>query len=237
MEKRNKDIARDRNLPYWSIHKQILAGEKCRNSPRKIKYVLQKMRGGGVSRVETTNNKGDTIILTQKEEIERACMAENNEKYTQTNDTPCMQHLLHQDLHYDGLTPAGEAILNGTYKPPDGTNQYTRELLAQLKRVDTVFESIPEARMTTQHFKDGWKKIKEKTSAGISGTHFGHLKVCAEDDRLAEMEASFAHIPFMSGFSPTLWQYGVIVMIRKKANSDLLKKLTISGTNRSRMEF
>ena len=69
------------------------------------------------------------------------------------------------------------------------------------------------------------EKIKEKTSAGISGTHFGHLKVCAEDDQLAEMEASFSHIPFMSGFSPELWQYGVIVMIRKKAQSDLLKDL------------
>ena len=39
------------------------------------------------------------------------------------------------------------------------------------------------------------------------------------------MEASFSHIPFMSGFSPELWQYGVIVMIGKKAKSDLIKDL------------
>ena len=39
------------------------------------------------------------------------------------------------------------------------------------------------------------------------------------------MEASFSHIPFMSGFSTEPWQYGVIVMIRKKAQSNLLKDL------------
>lgn len=225
LHRKAKDIAHEKDLPEYSVYKQLISGEEQRQAARRIKYTLQKIHGGGVSRVEMKDNDGTTKVLTQKVEIEEACMKENEKKYMQTSNTPCMTGQLQRDLGYDGLTPSGEAILNGTYEPPPGTGQYTRELLQQLKMVDTIFDTVPEAKMTTTQFREGWKKIKEQTSAGISGTHFGHLKACAEHPKLAEMEASFSHIPYMSGFSPSLWQYGVIVMIRKKANSDLLNHL------------
>jgi hypothetical protein len=86
--------------------------------------------------------------------------------------------------------------------------------------------------------KDG--KMKEATSAGISGLHFGHLKTCTMNKFTSQFEASLSHIPFTSGYVPNNWKYGVDVMIQKKrkstllpnyAQSRLLKRILISMTN------
>ena len=225
LEKRAKEVAKEKDMVEWSVQKQLIDRERVRQSARRIKYTLRKLRGGGVSRVEIPDSNGTTKVITKKEEIEKACMEENNTKYLQTSNTPFMKGNLLEEIGYDGMTEAGDQILKGNYSPPAETGRYTRELINQLKRTEHNFEHTPEAAIKTQSFKEGWKKIKENTSAGISGTHFGHLKASAENAQLAEVEASFAHIPYMSGFSPTLWQYGVIVMIRKKAKSDMLKDL------------
>jgi hypothetical protein len=74
-------------------------------------------------------------------------------------------------------------------------------------------------------FREGWRKMKEQTSAGISGLHFGHLKSCATDNFLSEYESCVSHIPFATGYSPLPWQYVVNVMIRKKAQVDLVTGL------------
>ena len=64
--------------------------------------------------------------------------------------------------------------------------------------------------------------MKETTSAGKSGVHFGNLIACAEDEQLAQFESSVSQIPFLTGYSPTLWKEGTIVMIKKKAgNADV----------------
>jgi hypothetical protein len=70
--------------------------------------------------------------------------------------------------------------------------------------------------MTTKEFQTGWKRMKEKTSAGISGIHFGHMKSCAQDEFLSNFEASLAQVPYVTGQSPSSWQVGVNVMIQKR---------------------
>ena len=56
-------------------------------------------------------------------------MEENHGKYLQTSNTPFMEGQLQRDMGYDGLTPAGEAVLNGTYNLSPGTGRYTKELI------------------------------------------------------------------------------------------------------------
>jgi hypothetical protein len=74
-------------------------------------------------------------------------------------------------------------------------------------------------------FRDRWKKMREQTSVGISGIHFGHLKSCARDKFLTEYKSCISHIPFATGYSSSSWQYGVNVMIRKKAQVDFVTGL------------
>jgi hypothetical protein len=174
--------------------------------------------------VEVINENGDVEEIITKEGIEKACMTENHKKFQQTQDTPIMKGHLAQDLKYDALTKSGAAVLNGTYRAPTGTSIYTQEFLHHLQLQQSTI-TPPQAHITTTMFRDGWRKMKEQTSAGISGLHFGHLKSCASDNFLSEYESCVSHIPFATGYSPLLWQYGVNVMIRKKAQVDLVTGL------------
>jgi hypothetical protein len=69
------------------------------------------------------------------------------------------------------------------------------------------------------------KKMKGYTSSGISGLHFGHLKSCAMNDFTANFESSLSHLPYLTGYSPNDWNFGVNVMIQKKDRVNLVTKL------------
>ena len=160
-------------------------------------------------------SNGETEELTTKTEIETACMEENNKKYTQTYDTPCMKLPLRRLLEFDGNTPMGRDILLGNFETPGGISPYTNEFFRQLKYADLRTER-PKAIISSEDFRNGWKKMKENTSAGISGLHFGHMKTCAMDKSLSEFEASLCHIPFTTSYSPDKWRTNVSVMIKRQ---------------------
>lgn len=174
--------------------------------------------------MEVLSENGTMTAIITKEGIEKACLKENDLKFRQTQATPCMRESLRSDLGYMGLTPAAEAILDGTYQSPPGIPIYTREFLAHLKRETNQIE-FPTLEINKGDFQQGWKKMKERTSSGKSGLHFGHLKTCTYSSFLSEFESSIAHIPFITGYSPHDWQTGINVMIQKKAMVDLVHKL------------
>jgi hypothetical protein len=79
--------------------------------------------------------------------------------------------------------------------------------------------------VSTQAYQNGWKTIKERTSAGGSTLHFGHCKSCAKDDDLSAMEAAFIYIPLRSGYVFKAWKYGVACVLPKKKNEMRVDKL------------
>ena len=168
-------MAEENNTKVEKILKQLLAHEAQRTSARRIKATLGKLSSGSVTKVDVQTAEGRVEEVTTKEGIERACMEENEKKYRQTQNTPCMKEPLLNDLGYLGTTEECEQILRGTYQPPQGTNKYTRELLQHMQRLPLKYPP-PKAGITTQMFKEGWKKIKEDTSAAsISGINFSHM--------------------------------------------------------------
>ena len=58
--------------------------------------------------------------------------------------------------------------------------------------------------------------MKESTSFGGEDDHFGHMKACCSSPFLLQFESSIAQAPFLTGYSPTTWQHGTIVMMQKK---------------------
>lgn len=209
-----------------NIYQQLVTREKQRDAARHIKATLNKLKGGSVSRVVVPQPDGTTKVLTKKEEIEEACILENERKYSQTEGTPCMTAPLCNILGYLGLTQEADQILEGTFEFPADCHPYTREFFAQMKQVPSAQNNAPTATISTETFKQGWKVMKERTSAcSADGLHFGHLKACAQDKELANFEASSCHIPFNTGVSPEHWKKGKIVMIYKRAMVDLITKL------------
>ena len=58
--------------------------------------------------------------------------------------------------------------------------------------------------------------MKEKTSSGISGLHFGHMKACAQSKFILDFEATLAHIPYSTGISPGDWKKSINAMLEKR---------------------
>ena len=67
--------------------------------------------------------------------------------------------------------------------------------------------------------------MKERTSTGISGLHFGHVKVCTKDKICADFEATMCHIPYATGCSPPDWKTLFDTMIEKKGKGNKVTDL------------
>ena len=225
LQTKAKELAKVRNIEEKNVYLQLIAGEQQRKSARKIKYVLNKVMGGGVTKISLMNRQGIWEETTNKQAIEKGCAEENASKYRQTETTPCMRGQLQEDLGYLGNTASSQAILDGTYIPPEGTNPYITEFLQQLQYDPNAHNKPPIATLPTEAYTQGWKRKKEFTSAGKSEWTFSHSKTCALDQNASDFEATMAHIPYITGYTPLEWQVGVDIMIYKKANLDRVDKL------------
>ena len=225
LKKKANDLAQASNMESDNIYNQLITREAQRATARKIKFVLNRTQGGGVTKISLLNDTGNWEETTDKRKIEIGCANENASKYRQTENTPCMMGQLAKDLGRLGDTPEANDILNGRYTPPPGTNQYVAEFLQHLKYDKNAFNDPPQEIVSTQDYTTGWKKKKERISAGKSGWTFSHSKTCIMNKSVADFEATMAHIPYVTGYAPKEWKIGVNIMIYKKANLDRVDKL------------
>ena len=93
-----------------------------------------------------------------------------------------------------------------------------------MKRPPNVNNS-PQASVLTEVFQEGWRGMKEKTSSGVSGVHFGHVKSCAQSENTSDFEATMSHTPCCTGHSPKDWRVVVNAMIAKKGKGNLIEDL------------
>ena len=189
-----------------------------------MKRIFGKFKGNGLTQAVVTQTDGSVLEFNTKEEIELACHVENRKKFTQTNNTPAMHGPLAEELGYDGTSAVCQQILEGTYIPPLGTNEYTIAYLEELKRPVQI-HLPPKAEVSTPTFQDGWEKTNEHISSGLTGIHFGHIKACALDDVLSDFEATMCHIPYSTGFSPGEWKNSINTMIQKIGKQPEVEKL------------
>ena len=62
--------------------------------------------------------------------------------------------------------------------------------------------NLSKAYISTDNFRNGWKKMREAIAVGISSIHFGHLKAITQSESLSNFEAMICHIPYQTGYSP-----------------------------------
>ena len=67
----------------------------------------------------------ESYLPTTKTAIEQALFPINEAKIRSSEDTPFMQHPLTTDFGYHGNPTTINAVLDGTYEPPNNTDQYT----------------------------------------------------------------------------------------------------------------
>ena len=166
--------------------------------------------------MEVHDEAGNVVERTTKDDVEQACMNENEHRFRQANDTPFMKSPLVEEFGYLGIGENARAVLAGTYDPPQGTNKFAAMLLEQLKIPDSIRADPLPACIETSQFIQGWKHTKERTTTGSEFLHFGHFKAGVRDSVIADFEATMAHIPYATGYSPQRWQHVIDFELLKK---------------------
>lgn len=217
--------AKENGGDHFTYYNNMLLRERQRRAARRLRYIRQKGHAGGLAMVQTQDDDGEVHTFTDKEDIERTCLQENKEKFNQTKDTPCMMSPLKEELGFLGTSEACQQILDGTYRVPQGTDPYTEAYFNELVRPIIDPATAPASTISTTTFKEGWSKMNEFISSGLSGIHFGHMKASAKSDLLSDFEAALCSIPYATGHSPTQWKTTINTMIEKKGKSPLVQNL------------
>jgi hypothetical protein len=197
--------------------------EQQRALGRLAKSISGKQGGGNVTKVIHND-----IECTSRKEVEDILLRVNEAKIRACEDTPFMCEPLVSDFGYRNNTPASQAVLEGTYVCPPGTDRFAALLIDKLKRPPlspTATPFVPRKHITLEDNTRAWNKAKERTAAGLSGLHFGMYKAHAKRPRLSAFDASMRSVAYMTGFSYNRWKRGVDVQLLKKKKDFRAEKL------------
>jgi hypothetical protein len=184
----------------------MLRREEQRRNARMIRRVNDKLRSGSVAMVLAPDEDGNWTERTGKLEIETALLQENERRFNQASDTPFLVPPLYGLIGPLGVGLHADAVLDGTFVAPPGTDTYAVKLIYQLQREPAVAQAPPMSLdLPLDEYVRGWKRARERTSSGPSGLHFGHYISSTTDMELAEFHRTMAHIPYISGYSPVRW--------------------------------
>ena len=178
--------------------------------------------------LDSPTPSGDRQLCQNKLEVEQACFAEGQRRFTQAYDTPFVNEPLLPLIGLLGLGPAVPSILDGTFTPPPAIDEYTKKFLSHLAMPECIRQQPPLSfGISTADHIQGWKKMKSKISSSPFGPSFADYIAGSEDSLIAATDATFATIPAATGYCPLAWAKAMDVMIPKKADSTLVEKLRI----------
>jgi hypothetical protein len=139
-----------------------------------------------------------------------------------------MQPNFVQRVGYLAKLPGADEIIAGTFIADPDTDPYAVQFLAHLKMDQSVKDAPPVSRaISTQSYRDSWKKMKPNTSSSHFEPAFVHYIAGSQDLQIAEFDATMANIPYASGYSPEAWTKFTNVLIPKKTTSSAIEKLRI----------
>ena len=95
--------------------------------------MLKKLQSSAVITEEVEQEDRSTVTLTNCEEIEAACIQEHLSKYSQTNNTVCVQETMRSLLGKTDHIAFTESILEGTPTFSPDIPEHTKDFFAQMK--------------------------------------------------------------------------------------------------------
>ena len=190
---------------------------------RAAKHVTGKLTDQSVTKVLHNG-----VECTDQSSIERALLQVNKNKIRASKDNPFLQEPLLSEFGTRNITPATQAIMEGTFQCPPGISQCTQALLASL-HCPTVPNKVvpfsPQQSITWMDNTRAWKCAKEKTLVGASGLHFGMFKAHASRPSISALDASVQSFAYITGFSYARWKKGIDVQLLKRKKDFRAEKL------------
>jgi hypothetical protein len=167
---------------------------------------------------------GDAWVeITEKQEMESALFRELKQRFNQAKATPFCTTPLLEEIGLLGITREAQDILEGSYTTPENCDPWVAKLIPHLQYAVPPIP-FPMAHSAALH-TEGWRKVRERTSAGISGLTIPQMKAHLRDDHNVQVDTILARIPYQYGFSPDRWQIGINVMLEKKKGVHNIDKL------------
>lgn len=105
-------------------------------------------------------DQNGNIIWTErvrKQEIEQACMRENERRFTQASNTPFNIGALGMQMGNTATTKYMDKLLKSTYQLPEGTDPLLQNVIRRLQQ-GSRREEFPQPGITTAEYQHGWKK-------------------------------------------------------------------------------
>ena len=158
--------------------------------------------------------------------MERAIHNEISPRFSRAGSAPIYNGPLFELLGYNADTEAGMEILEGTFKPPRGTDPATVIILNEISRIWRLMGEGEVSIITTKEdFQYYRKRVKERTVSSFSGHHFGHYASAAHSDTLSEVHTR--HLTFITktGAAPNRWSKGLSVILEKITGVAVVTKL------------
>jgi hypothetical protein len=201
--------------------KNLLVRERQRNEARFIKHTLKPEFCKGLNSIELVTPSG-VVEISDQAGIEDALLTELQHRFNQAGRTPFLTASLFRDVGPLGISPSSQAILKGQYIPQDDVDEWAVKLLPFLQQ---AVQTSQIRDLLPQEYAAGWKKVRERTSSGPSGLTIPHMKAHGNSEFLTKIDTIMANLPYRYGFSPTRWQKGLDVMIKKKPGARSLESL------------
>ena len=206
--------------------RHILNNEQTRHHYRLVKHTIHRVHSLGLTNVYgTPDSQGLRPHHIQQDSISKCCIQANKEKYRQTEHTLFMSKPLVNAVNYDGISPASNTILQGTFHEPT-LHPHTAAHIRELARPPGL-PPWPNhyLQITPKEHADAWRKAKEYTLSSLSGLHFGLWKANATHDILCELDTLMRAIPFQTGYALCCWCQGVDMELQKDSNNWNIERL------------
>jgi hypothetical protein len=197
-----KDRARSLGTSIDTQSKLIGNAFRQKKVHRRIKLTVGKGLAANFSHVAYVNDNGQTVTCDSQEAIKDACKNEGYARYMQSATTPFLQDPLVHDLGYLGDTPAGQAILEGTYDIPPAVDKYTALYLKELATPPNL-PPMHTLTFTTSEFKQSWKRMRFFTSSSPFGPSFKDYIASCLDEDMATLDTALMNIPLLTRLSST----------------------------------
>jgi len=132
------------------------------------------------------------------------------------HSAPCYRGQLFDDLGFTGDTECTQKILEGTYKYPPDTDEWTKKILQE---AHITFTQISGAEIgtsiTTGNFQNYWQRVDERISSSFSGVMFSHYKAAASHSMLSAMHAAYLTACARKGIPLKRWGIGLTILLEK----------------------
>jgi hypothetical protein len=204
-------------------YKHLISVEEQRKTARIIKAANNKLaQKQSIVSIIAAGPNNERITLTDQSSMQEALLAEGRMRGNQAADTPFLVEPLAPLVGPLGITQASDEILDGSFSIPPGTDEFAARLIQQLQAKTP--NQMPQ-EFSVENFRRGWQRARESTASDPRSPHYGHYKAAVYDDRLIELHAHMAWVPYITGYSPHRWQQGVGVMIYKKPGNTNLEDM------------